>query len=231
MRIDRFLANQGFGTRKEVKRLIKDRVVTVDEVIVTDSAFQLNPNSAIVRVEGQIIEYHEYVYLMMNKPAGVICATHDEHDETVMELIAEFYKDLFPIGRLDKDTEGLLLLTNDGIFAHQVISGKKEIRKIYEVVLEFPFDKKYITELEKGINYGDNEIAKPATVTIIDENIIHLGITEGKYHQVKRMMHACQNEVLYLKRICIGNLALDDKLAPGDYRFLSDKERESIMQD
>ena len=231
MRIDRFLANQGFGTRKEVKKLIKDKLVTVDQDIITDSAFQFDPNSATVRVEGQIIEYHEFVYLMMNKPAGVICATHDEQEETVMDLIAEFYKDLFPIGRLDKDTEGLLLFTNDGTFAHQVISGKKEIMKVYEVVLKFPFDKKYLYALENGIVYGNDELAKPVSVSVIEDNILHLGIAEGKYHQVKRMMHACNNEVIYLKRSSIGKLTLDETLELGGYRFLTEEEKESALQD
>jgi len=228
MRLDRFLANKGFGTRKEVKKIIRTGIVKVDDQIIKDFSFQLNPEVNIVCVNDEVIQYSEFVYIMLNKPKDVITATSDSMHETVIDLITEYHKGLFPVGRLDIDTEGLLLLTNDGSFAHQVISGKKDIIKVYEVHLAQAFDSSYIIPLQTGLSYGDNEVAKPATVEVIDDFTIHLGITEGKFHQVKRMMHACNNEVLYLKRISIGGLSLNETLAIGEYRYLSKEELNRI---
>ncbi|QIK69409.1 rRNA pseudouridine synthase [Erysipelothrix sp. HDW6C] len=223
MRLDKFLAHNGYGTRKDTKTLIKKKLVSVNDNIVSDSGYILNPDNDRVTVDGELIEYVENVYLMMNKPAGYICSHDAVEYPSVLELIDTYRSDLFFVGRLDADTEGLLLITNDGHFSHAIAHGKRNIHKQYLVHLEKPFDKRFISELLEGIPLDDT-ILKPATVEMIDDNKILLTIAEGKYHQVKRMMHHCENEVIYLKRVKIGSLNLDPSLKLGAYRDLTEEE-------
>lgn len=223
MRLDKFLAHNGYGTRKDVKALVKKKLVIVNGAVAKDSALNLDVEKDTVMVEGVEIHYTQDAYFMINKPAGYECTHKPENYPSVLELLDEVRNDLIFVGRLDADTEGLLYITNDGKFAHNIASGKKEIRKTYYVELAKPFDTNFIETLKQGIPM-DEDILKPAFVELIEDNKIHLSIAEGKYHQVKRMMHYCENEVTYLKRVSIGNVALDSNLKLGEYRPLSQEE-------
>lgn len=223
MRLDKFLANNGFGSRKDVKKIIKSEVVTVNDKIIKDSSAHIDTENDIVSVENKIIHYTTDVYYMLNKPAGYICSHDTSLYPSVLDLIEDTRTDLIIVGRLDVDTEGLLLITNDGQFLHQVAHGKKEVDKKYYVELEKEFDLSCIEELESGIELNDG-LLKPAKVEMLSDKSLLLSISEGKYHQVKRMMHYCGNEVLYLKRVEIGDLKLDESLELGEYRELTKGE-------
>ena len=223
MRLDKFLAHNGYGTRKDVRKLIKDKHVYVNGDIITDHGFKVNLDQDEVRVGFDTINYTENVYYMLNKPQDTISSTESELYPSVLELLETQRTDLIIVGRLDVDTEGLLLITNDGQFAHQISHGKKNIYKTYYVELQKPFNKKYLEILTQGLELSDGPV-KGAKVELIDEMRLLLSISEGKYHQVKRMMHACDNEVAYLKRIQIGSLMLDESLDLGASRLLTDEE-------
>ena len=225
MRLDKLLAHKGYGTRKEVKKIIKQGNVLVNQQVIVDDNYKVNLDNDVVKVFDEVIQYQKYVYIMLNKPSGYVCATSDLNHPTVIELINQYYVNLSPVGRLDLDTEGLLLLTNDGQFAHQVISNKKFIPKVYYVELLNDFDISFIKDIENGIWLNENEQVRPAKIEIVDHKTIYLTITEGKYHQIKRMNHSCNNEVSYLKRVKIGQLELDNLLELGEYRFLSESEK------
>lgn len=227
MRLDKFLSHNGFGTRKDVRKLIKQKAILVNGDIIKDHGFILDLNQDEVRVYNEIVDYVENIYIMMNKPQGVICSTESELYPSVLELLDFYRNDLMIVGRLDVDTEGLLLITTDGKFSHEIAHGKKEVYKTYEVTLEKDFDTSYIQDLEKGIELSDGLI-KPASVEVLSPNMIRLSIAEGRYHQVKRMMHACENEVTHLTRISIGNITLDETLDFGQYRHLSEDEINNI---
>lgn len=229
MRLDKFLSHAGYGTRKEVKKVIRAGWVSVNDICVRNDDFKINESNDIVRVDGETVNYQANYYIMLNKPSGYVSATMDERYPTVLELIEEdFAFDLFPVGRLDMDTEGLLLLCNDGPLAHDLLSPRKHVDKQYYVELLKPYDANDIVALESGIAINDEETCKPAKVEVIDETKLYLTIQEGKYHQVKRMMHAIQNEVTYLKRVRMGTLVLDEALAIGDYRMLSENEIKAL---
>lgn len=219
MRLDKFLSHTGNGSRKEVKLLLKKKQVQVNGTTISDAGFIIDPDNDSVSINDTIIEYSSKVYLMMNKPQGYICEHNPVEYPSVLELLDTKRTDLFFVGRLDADTEGLLLITNDGQFSHQIAHGKKEATKQYLVHLEKPFDTKFIKDLETGIMMDDT-LLKPAVVEILESDKILLTISEGKYHQVKRMMHYCNNEVIFLKRVKIGNLDLDPSLKLGEYKNL-----------
>lgn len=223
MRLDKFLAHAGFGSRKEVKQLVKDEMVMVNDSLVKKAAMHLDPEKDTVSVDGIVIPYLGTVYYMLHKPAGYICSHDNGLYPSVLELIEPYQEDLIMVGRLDVDTEGLLLITNDGQFSHRIAHGKKAVMKKYYVQLETEFDQRFIAELEAGITLEDEPL-KPAIVEMIDEQSLYLSIAEGKYHQVKKMMHYCDNAVTYLKRVQIGNLTLDETLALGEYRRLREDE-------
>ncbi|MED4533493.1 pseudouridine synthase [Metabacillus fastidiosus] len=234
MRIDKLLANTGYGSRKEVKQLLKSGTVFADGEKVKDPKTHVDPEKQQITVNGETIEYKEFIYLLLNKPAGFISATEDEYDETVLDLLETediIYKP-FPVGRLDKDTEGLLLLTNDGQLAHQLLSPKKHVPKTYyaKILGEVTDDDK--TAFENGVELDDGYITKPAKLHIItsgSESEIELTITEGKFHQVKRMFIAVGKKVQYLKRITMGPLWLDEEeLKRGEYRDLTEEEVELL---
>ncbi len=229
MRLDKYLAHAGIGTRKEVKKLIRSKAVCVNGEIIRNDDYKIDENVDKVFVYDEPVFYQEFYYVMLNKPDGYVSATMDDRDPTVLDLIYEdFAYSLFPVGRLDKDTEGLLLLTNDGALAHNLLSPKKHVDKDYYVELEHAFSDEDITSLESGIALNEEEVCAPAKVERISENEMILTIQEGKFHQVKRMMHAIANEVVYLKRLRMGNLVLDENLELGDYRMLSDEEIASL---
>ena len=224
MRLDKFLANMGVGTRSEVKQLLKKGTVTVNDSIEKSPKCHINPEDDIVMVNGKQITFINHIYIMLNKPKGYISATHDGTNRTVIDLIPEYqHLDIFPVGRLDKDTEGLLLITNDGQFSHELMSPVKHVSKTYEVISQHTISDDDIEAFKQGITLSDGPV-KPALLTRVNETTSQVTIYEGKYHQVKRMFHAIENEVLELKRLKIANLALDENLKSGEYKLLSDKE-------
>ncbi|KAB2478499.1 MULTISPECIES: pseudouridine synthase [Staphylococcus] len=229
MRIDKFLANMGVGTRTEVKQLLKKGRVTLNGTVEKSAKTNVNALEDYIAVDNNYIVYIDKLYLMLNKPQGYVCATEDNQHQTVIDLFKD-YKDfhIFPVGRLDKDTEGLLLITNDGDFSHQLMSPNKHVSKTYEVLSEKSITNNDIELFKTGIELHDG-LAKPATlVKAQEERKSFVTITEGRYHQVKRMFHAINNEVLALKRISIGDLQLDEQLAVGEYRHLKEQDFEQL---
>lgn len=221
MRLDKFLANMGVGTRSEVKQLLKKGSVKVNQNIVKLSKLHVNPNSDEIMVNDEVVSYIDKVYIMLNKPKGYISATEDEVHPTIIDLIPEYaHLNIFPVGRLDKDTEGLLLVTNDGQFNHEVMNPNKHVSKTYEVYSKHPITQFDIDKFKSGIELSDGKL-KPAILKKVDNYVSHVTIYEGKYHQVKRMFHSIENEVLELKRIKIAQLELDHNLDLGSYRLLT----------
>ncbi|SFB67564.1 pseudouridine synthase [Butyrivibrio sp. YAB3001] len=236
MRLDKFLGDQNIGTRKQIKEYIKNGRCSVNGVVATKADAHINENSDEISFDGNVLNYSKYHYFMLYKPQGVVSAVTDGRNKTVIDILkAENVKDLSPCGRLDIDTEGLLLLTDDGQLIHKLLSPKKHVDKVYEVHLEHELSDKDIQNLEKGVDIGDKNddgtpfYTMPAIVLEkgIDESgrpVIHLVIHEGRFHQVKRMMEAVDNNVLFLKRLSMGSLVLDETLTPGEYRPLSEDE-------
>ncbi len=225
MRLDKFLSDMKCATRSQLKKDIRAGLVTVNGTIVRQSDFAVDEKQDKICYKGTMYEYEKFVYYMLNKPAGVVSATEDKRDKTVVDLLKEAGRnDLFPMGRLDKDTEGLLILTNDGALAHDLLSPAKHVEKVYECTLAAPFDRIQKEKLEQGIDIGEKKLTMPAKVTILGEKKIALTILEGKFHQVKRMLQAVGNEVTYLKRVRMGGLTLDEHLKPGEYRKLTGEE-------
>ena len=221
MRLDKFLANMGVGTRSEVKQLLKKGSVKVNQNIVKLPKLHVNPNSDEIMVNDEVVSYIDKVYIMLNKPKGYISATEDELHPTIIDLIPEYaHLNIFPVGRLDKDTEGLLLVTNDGQFNHEVMNPNKHVSKTYEVYSKHPITQFDIDKFKSGIELSDGKL-KPAILKKVDNYVSHVTIYEGKYHQVKRMFHSIENEVLELKRIKIAQLELDHNLDLGSYHLLT----------
>ncbi|MEG0177355.1 MAG: pseudouridine synthase [Anaerorhabdus sp.] len=230
MRIDKCLAHLGYGTRKDVKKIIRSGIVSINGVICTKEDFKFDEENDELSIDGVNVLYSKYVYIMLNKPQGVISATEDGLHETVLNCIQDSTKGLFPVGRLDIDTEGLCLISNDGQLAHDLLSPKKHVAKTYYVEISNPLTSEHIKLLESGITIDGDELCKPANVKILTDNSLELTIMEGKFHQVKRMMIACDSEVTYLKRLTIGSLVLDSELELGEWRYLTDQELESLKQ-
>ncbi|WP_088043164.1 pseudouridine synthase [Bacillus sp. EAC] len=233
MRIDKILSNMGYGSRKEVKALLKQGVVKVGDNIIKSPKEHVDIENQVVTVNGDVVEYKEFVYLMMNKPPGVISSTEDSEHETVIGLLE--YEDIifdpFPVGRLDKDTEGLLLITNDGHLAHQLLSPKKHVPKKYYATIDGVVTEEDRKAFEQGVTLEDGYLTKPGYLTILksdEESEIELVIMEGKFHQVKRMFEAVGKTVTYLKRLEMGPLKLDEDLALGEYRELTDEELDML---
>lgn len=227
IRLDKFLADMGLGTRSEVKKEIHKGQVRVNGIPERSPEYKLDIQKDLVEVNGRQISYAQQEYYMLNKPAGVVSATEDKKDMTVLDLIQEKQrKDLFPVGRLDKDTEGLLLITNDGLLAHQLLSPKKHVKKTYFVRVENPVSPEDIKILEEGVDIGEEKRTLPAEISCLspEKNSLCLTIKEGKFHQIKRMFQAVDNKVLYLKRLSMGSLTLDETLDPGEYRPLTKEE-------
>lgn len=236
MRIDKFLANMGFGSRKEVKPLLKSGAVRVNGTTIKDPKVHVNAETDKVAVNGEAVRYVEYIYVMLNKPPGVISATEDTRDRTVIDLLGpeERHFNPFPVGRLDKDTEGLLLLTNDGQLAHELLSPKKHVDKTYFARIDGEVTDADIAAFQDGITLEDGYVSKPARLRILSSgpvSEIELTITEGKFHQVKRMFKSTGKEVLYLKRVSMGPLQLDPSLEKGEFRSLTEKEIRLLKQE
>lgn len=233
-RLDKILANMGYGSRKEVKMLIKNGAVEVDNRIVTEADLRVNPDNQLLKVNGIILNYKKHIYIMMNKPQGVISATEDIKNKTVLDLLEGRYSNyqLHPVGRLDKDTEGFILLTNDGQITHALTNPKRRVPKTYYAEILGYVDDKYIEYFKEGIALEDGYKSLSAELEIIEKSKISkikLTIIEGKFHQVKRMFDAIDKRVIYLKRISIGTLNLDESLNPGEYRELKEEEILSLQ--
>lgn len=235
-RLDKILAHTGHGTRREIKDLVKRGAVSVNGQRVKDSGLQVDPDNDDIRMNGEAVVYREYVYWMLHKPDGVISATEDTRDRTVLDLLKpkDRAPDLFPVGRLDKDTEGLLLLTNDGKLAHNLLSPKKHVPKTYYAEIDGMVDENDAEAFRQGVTLDDGYKTLPADLHIIHAadgaSTIELTIREGKFHQVKRMFLAVGKKVTYLKRISMGPLKLDPTLPKGQYRELTTTEREGLIE-
>lgn len=229
VRLDKLLANAGFGSRKEIKKLARGGNITVNGNPVKDSSVHVSTTDDQVAVNGVEVIYREFVYLMLNKPDGYISATEDSRDATVIDLVPEEFShyELFPVGRLDKDTVGLLIITNDGKLAHELLSPKKHVPKTYYVKVDGQVTDHHVTLFHQGVVLDDGYKTKPAELKILSSNNtseVELTIMEGKFHQVKRMFAAMDMMVVYLKRISMGCLNLDQELAEGDIRELTEEE-------
>lgn len=229
MRIDKLLSNMGFGSRKEVKKLLKSGAVKIEGESVSTGKEHVDPDSQMVTVHGEAVEYKEFIYLMMNKPPGVISATEDLEQETVVDLLEmeDAIFNPFPVGRLDKDTVGLLILTNDGKLSHQLLSPKKHVPKTYFARVAGEVTEEDIRAFSEGVTLDDGYQTMPAQLNILaagEESRIELTIMEGKFHQVKRMFEAVGKKVTYLMRIQMGKLTLDETLKQGEYRELTEDE-------
>lgn len=236
MRLDKYLAEMGVGTRQEVKKQIRQGKAAVNGTVVKAADTKIDETSDEVTICGRNISYVSYEYYMLNKPAGVVSATEDRRDTTVIDLIKEKKrKDLFPVGRLDKDTEGLLLITNDGNLAHRLLAPKKHVDKVYYAKIDGMVTEEDVKRFAEGIDIGaeEEEMTRPAKLDIMksaEESEIRLTIHEGKFHQVKRMFLAVGKEVTYLKRERMGTLCLDENLKPGEYRLLTEEEIENVRK-
>lgn len=226
MRLDKYLTNQGIGSRSQVKELIKSKKVFVNNILENKPEIHIDENNDIVSLDGVNLEYNKFYYYMLNKPPGVLTAVKDNNYKTVMDIMDVTPKEgLFPVGRLDKDTEGLLLITNDGELSHNLLSPKKHVNKTYYVELNGELIDSDIDLFAKGLDIGEKNITKPAKLEILSgRNRAYITITEGKYHQVKRMFQAIGLTVTFLKRISMGSLILDKNLKSGGYRKLTEEE-------
>lgn len=232
MRLDRFLAAVGYGTRREVKKIIRSGRVVVNGERVHNPEFKLDEEHAEVTVDGVFVSYEKYRYIMLYKPAGCVSSAHEKGEHSVLEYIDEpFASDLFPVGRLDKDTEGLMLLTNDGALAHRLLSPSKHVDKKYYAELKNPVLENDMIQFREGIDIGDEDLTMPAVLEIADcDSHVYITLHEGRYHQIKRMFQALNNEVLYLKRVSMKNLVLDESLKPGEYRKLTEEEIKDLKE-
>ena len=234
IRLDKYLADMQIGTRSEVKNLIRAGKVQVGGHICKNADEKFDPEQTEVMVEHVLVGYVAYEYFMLNKPKGCVSATEDNRYPTVLDYISQHKrKNLFPVGRLDLDTEGLLLITNDGALAHELLSPAKHIPKTYEAKIDGIVTQADVELFAQGMDIGEKKFTKPAELVILKANVIsHVQITiyEGKFHQIKRMFEAIDKPVLELKRISMGKLALDEQLAPGEYRSLTEEEIEYLRQ-
>lgn len=232
-RLDKIIANSGTLSRKEVHRLIKSGAVSVNGITTKDRGFCIDPETAEIKINGQAVSLEKYVYIMLNKPEGVVSATKDPTEKTVVDLVpAELKKkNLFPAGRLDRNTTGFVLITDNGDFAHKILSPKNHIEKTYEARLAERIDEESLKKVAEGITLGDGTECLPAKVKVLEDGenpLIEIKICEGKYHQIKRMFAAVGNAVIELKRVKMGQLPLDENLAPGECKILSKEEVELI---
>jgi 16S rRNA pseudouridine516 synthase len=224
MRLDKFLSSNGIASRSETQRAVRSGNVKVNGQAVNKSDVQIDPDCDVVSFFGKEIEYRKFVYIMLNKPKGYVSATEDGKDPTVLELLpSELQKrNLFPCGRLDKNTEGLMLLTDNGSLAHFLLSPKRHVSKKYRFVSKFPITEQTKEDLERGVDIG-GYMTKPCEVTILGDGG-YITLTEGKYHQIKLMLDAVGNKVRELERITFGPLTLDESLARGGWRYLNENE-------
>lgn len=240
IRLDKYLSDHTELTRSQIKKKVASGLVKVQDAVIKDAGYKVSADE-VIEMEGQQICGQQYQYLLFHKPAGIVSATDDARDETVLDAVrrggfagegeAPFLaKDLFPMGRLDKDTEGLLILTNDGGMAHRLLSPKFHVEKTYLVRLDIPVEEEDVIRMKEGVDIGEKRLTKPAEMKILAETECLLTITEGKFHQVKRMFHRLGKEVVYLKRVEMAGIRLEDSLKKGQWRQLTEKEIEKLKE-
>ena len=230
-RLDKVISNQLGYSRKEVKDLVKNKRVLINEVLALKSDIKVDINTDVIKVDGEEIDVKKFVYLMLNKPKGYVSATEDKTMPTVLELVPTEYshRDLFPAGRLDRDTTGLMLITDDGEFAHNILSPKKHVKKTYNVVIDIPMTEEMVVGFKNGVNLIDGE-CKSSELIITGEYSGTVILTEGRYHQIKRMFGCFGAKVLELERVGMGNFSLPEDLELGECREFSDEELKLIIQ-
>lgn len=234
IRLDKFLADMNIGTRSQVKQMIRKKQITVNGVTALRPEQKVDCGKDTVAVSGKTISYEKYRYLLLHKPAGYVTATTDKKEKTVLDLLPEpMRKNLFPVGRLDKDTEGLLLLTDDGELAHRLLSPAHHVDKTYYADIEGEIKEEDRIAFANGLDIGDEKLTMPAELEIVsasaEQSAVLVTIQEGRYHQIKRMFQARGKKVLYLKRLSMGPLVLEDSLSRGMYRKLTEEEREALQ--
>lgn len=233
-RIDKIIASQGQYSRSEVKKLVKDGRVTLDGKVIKSSDVKADPDKNDIAIDGKSIGYKKHLYIMLNKPQGVVSATEDTYHKTVIDLVPKDLRreGLFPAGRLDGDTVGFVLITDDGDFAHRILSPKNHIMKTYHATLQRPVTDEDINAFKNGVELKDGTLCLEAQVNPIDSDkpMAEIQICEGKYHQVKRMFAALGNKVVFLKRVKMGNLSLDESLREGQCREITSEELKLIEE-
>ena len=235
MRLDKYLCETGFGTRSQVKDLLKKGQVMVNGEVVKKPELKINETTDQILCQGKKVSYQKNIYLMLHKPAGVVSATEDNREKTVLDLVRpeDRKNGLFPVGRLDKDTEGLLLLTDDGELAHWLLSPKKHVDKTYYAKIDGQVTEEHVKQFREGLDIGDEKKTLPAVLTILlsgPVSEIEVTIHEGRFHQIKRMFEAVGCKVTYLKRLSMGSLVLDETLPPEEYRPLTEAELEDLTK-
>ncbi|UEL46103.1 pseudouridine synthase [Terrisporobacter hibernicus] len=235
LRIDKILSNVGYGSRAEIKVYCKKGLVKVNDKVISNPGTQVDTDTDKIEFNNEVVKYREFVYIMMNKPDGYLSATFDKRDPIVLDLIESSYLafEPFPVGRLDKDTEGLLVLTNDGKLAHRVLSPKKHVPKTYYAKIDGVVTEKDVKAFEDGVTLDDGYETMPSQLKILESgetSEIELTIHEGKFHQVKRMFESVGKKVVYLKRLSMGKLKLDETLSLGEYRELTEEEVKLIEE-
>lgn len=235
LRIDKILSNVGYGSRAEIKVYCKKGLVKVNNKVISNPGTQVDTDTDKIEFNNEVVKYREFVYIMMNKPDGYLSATFDKRDPIVLDLIESSYLafEPFPVGRLDKDTEGLLVLTNDGKLAHRVLSPKKHVPKTYYAKIDGVVTEKDVKAFEEGVTLDDGYETMPSQLNILESgeiSEIELTIHEGKFHQVKRMFESVGKKVVYLKRLSMGKLKLDETLSLGEYRELTEEEVKLIEE-
>lgn len=235
MRLDKYLCETGFGTRSQVKDLLKKGQVMVNGEVVKKPELKINETTDQILCQGKKVSYQKNIYLMLHKPAGVVSATEDNREKTVLDLVKpeDRKNGLFPVGRLDKDTEGLLLLTDDGELAHRLLSPKKHVDKTYYAKIDGQVTEEHVKQFREGLDIGDEKKTLPAVLTILlsgPVSEIEVTIHEGRFHQIKRMFEAVGCKVTYLKRLSMGSLVLDETLPPEEYRPLTEAELEGLTK-
>ena len=235
MRLDKYLCETGFGTRSQVKDLLKKGQVMVNGEVVKKPELKINETTDQILCQGKKASYQKNIYLMLHKPTGVVSATEDNREKTVLDLVRpeDRKNGLFPVGRLDKDTEGLLLLTDDGELAHRLLSPKKHVDKTYYAKIDGQVTEEHVKQFREGLDIGDEKKTLPAVLTILlsgPVSEIEITIHEGRFHQIKRMFEAVGCKVTYLKRLSMGSLVLDETLPLGEYRSLTEAELEGLTK-
>ena len=224
-RIDKYISTQTSYSRKDIKILIKNNRVSVNDKIINKSDIKINPELDIIKIDNEELTYKKYIYLVLNKPAGYVSATTDKSMKTVLDLVPDEYKhrNIFPVGRLDKDTTGLMILTDDGDFAHNILSPKKHVKKRYAVTIDIKVTEDMVTSFKNGVVLNDG-VCQESLLEITGDNTAIVTLTEGKYHQIKRMFGCHKAKVIKLKRISMGSLDLPNDLEEGSCRELTDEE-------
>ncbi len=232
MRIDKLLTTMGLATRTEAAKAAKQGLIKVNGEVIKKADIKVDPEKDLVELYGKKIEYKKYIYIMLNKPQGIVSSTDGKDGVTVISLLPEDLQkcNLFPCGRLDKDTVGLLLLTNDGSTAHYLLSPKRHVSKVYYLKTELPVSDKDIEKLEKGVALDHGDVALPAKVEKKTEKELYITIVEGMYHQIKRMLEAVNNKVVYLERVEFGKIPLDTTLNRGEWRYLTQEEINLLIE-